>query len=525
MDISKELAGLLLDMKEEQGLYKDYVSPEATRIGARIVELLLPRAEEEKVDYAELLYNQIPREYPHQAVWWYSVLCAIDKKPDVLTEFIRFVNEHSECFSANTLHFLFYQLKSLQFRYSELSGIDVDYELGVFFSKTVEEFRRGVGSDLSYIPIEKRNNNLVLVITEQFIAIQHGPTKTALDRCKILKTAMGKEVLLINTAEVLSQCGAIPFYGVTSGSYDPGKLYEKEQSWKGVNIPYFQCTNNMPSIATLRELLGDIRQLAPCRVVSIGGSGILVNLVNDMIPVVTVGLTPSALEYTCTRYQTLGRAVTAEEQALLERLGQPQDSVVEGIFTSSLKPQEEYVTRTQLNIPEDAFVLSVIGARLDDEVTEEFLAMLEDVLEDGMYVVFVGNFSKYQEKMYKHSKLAAQAKCLGFCRDILSRVELCDLNINPTRRGGGTSSVESLYKGIPVVSVDYGDVAINIGKDFCVSDYAEMKDQIRKYYYNRDYYEEMSRKAKERADLLLDSETEFVRIMKEVDKREQEEMT
>jgi predicted O-linked N-acetylglucosamine transferase (SPINDLY family) len=31
-----------------------------------------------------------------------------------------------------------------------------------------------------------------------------------------------------------------------------------------------------------------------------------------------------------------------------------------------------------------------------------------------------------------------------------------DIYINPTRRGGGTSAVEALSKGIPVITVNYG---------------------------------------------------------------------
>ena len=121
------------------------------------------------------------------------------------------------------------------------------------------------------------------------------------------------------------------------------------------------------------------------------------------------------------------------------------------------------------------------------------------------------------EKLSKFKKIYNN---IGYCDDILSRIENCDLYVNPTRKGGGTSCVEAMYKGLPVVSVNYGDVAVNAGDEFCVSDYEEMKKQIMKYYTDKEYYSKMSTKAKERVKILLDTESEFERIIREVELRE-----
>ena len=68
--------------------------------------------------------------------------------------------------------------------------------------------------------------------------------------------------------------------------------------------------------------------------------------------------------------------------------------------------------------------------------------------------------------------------------------------------------------------MNYGDVAVNAGDEFCVSDYEEMKKQIMKYYTDKEYYSKMSTKAKERVKILLDTESEFERIIREVELRE-----
>ena len=59
-----------------------------------------------------------------------------------------------------------------------------------------------------------------------------------------------------------------------------------------------------------------------------------------------------------------------------------------------------------------------------------------------------------------------------------------------------------------------------MGEDFCVQDYEEMKKEILHYYQDKEYHKEMSEKAKKRAEILLDSDGEFKRILREMDKRE-----
>ena len=82
--------------------------------------------------------------------------------------------------------------------------------------------------------------------------------------------------------------------------------------------------------------------------------------------------------------------------------------------------------------------------------------------------------------------------------------------------------MEAMFLGVPVVTVNYGDVAVNAGEAFCVKDYAEMQKKIRQYYKDKAFYEKMSETAGKRAEVLLDTEKEFVRIMQEMDKREQD---
>lgn len=80
--------------------------------------------------------------------------------------------------------------------------------------------------------------------------------------------------------------------------------------------------------------------------------------------------------------------------------------------------------------------------------------------------------------------------------------------------------VEAMYLGKPVVSIAYGDVALNAGDAFCVENYSRMADRILQYRDDREYYAAMSAQAMERAAVLLDTESAFREIIEEYDRRE-----
>jgi glycosyltransferase involved in cell wall biosynthesis len=137
------------------------------------------------------------------------------------------------------------------------------------------------------------------------------------------------------------------------------------------------------------------------------------------------------------------------------------------------------------------------------------------VVGKNVVVFVIGKYDSYEMNMEKHSDLKEYVYYNGFSGDILSRIELCDLYLNPLRKGGGTSAVEAMYKGKPVVTIAYGDVAGIVGEDFCCADYSEMEKEIKRYASDREYYAIQSQKAKRLSEKYLDSEREFKRIIEE----------
>lgn len=451
-------------------------------------------------------------------VWLYSAMLTLTYDTELMKDFLTYIVKE-EGFTLNVKYFLYYQIKAAIFNHVSMENYDTKLLKWKLLAQVVDGFKKELGDVLMPVPYECRNQDKVFVVTEQILGEMHAPTKIAFDRCKILIEKMNKQVLLINSAEVLSSIGTIPYFGAKYGNYH-NQLLEKEfLEWKGTKILYFQCENNMPNLDALHMLLQMIQNEKPALVVSIGGSSILSNLIDNILPVLTVGLSPSDLEMTMTTCQTLSRKLTLEDLELMKQVGKNSGSVIESIFTSSLQPQAKTVTRKELSLPEKKFLLVVVGYRLDVDIDEAFMNMLVNAMDDDIEVAMIGIFESCGMYMDKMPKLKGKVHCLGLTDDILAWIDTCDLYVNPYRKGGGTSGVEALYQGIPVVTFPYGDVAVNVGEDFWTESYDTMVELIQKYKNDSEFYHRMTVIAKERSDILLDTEGEFCRIIEEFEKR------
>lgn len=506
--IGKCLSGII----DETGLYEDYVSQYLIDKTIELNGYVRTCLAEEVDSICHSLLEKMDKSKTYTTIWIYSFVVSISSNPVFLEDLIKYVIENP-ALKANTCYFLYYQIKRIVFTTPILDTQEIQYWKWKLLYKTFHLFEKELDNAIGKIPLEERNPNMALVIIEQMLSFNHGPTKTALDRCYTLIKGMKKNTLLINTAEMLSTMGEIPFWLTSTANYDEELLEKEYLEWKGCKIPFFQCDNRMPDKNVLNYLVEVLQELKPSIVVTIGGSSIFAGLVNKMVPALTVGLTTSGIEATLADYQILQSQNKEMDYGLLNRMGKNTNSAIEGKFTFSIKQQEEFITREELGVSQNDFVLVLVGARLDYELSEEFLEMLGNLQDIPVKIIVMGILSKNAELQKRYPWFEKKVLYLGMCNDVLSRLELCDVYVNPTRKGGGTSCVEAMYKGLPVVSTTYGDVAGIAGEDFCCKDYVEMETLIRRYYVDKEFYRMQSEKALKIAEEYLDTEREFVRCV------------
>jgi len=472
-----------------------------------------------KALFHERLISAVKAKDAPNIVLCYSYLFKLNLDIDYLVKFLDYLLE-TDAIEFIYLDFIYKQIVAEIFLHSELKNFDVDIRMQRLLEKCVRMAEKGLSADILE-PIDKleRDEDFVLVITSQFVGLSHGPTKSALDRCSILKNELKKKVMLINTAELMQIVGYMPFYAVKTPNYCSELSNLDKYEWRDTYVPFYQCDFGMPRVDIMVELLRFIRKNKPQFVLEIGTGSIFAALVNKIVPVLSDAMVPSQIGYFSTEAVTCAKVFDENDYRYLDTCGIDRNRVIQNSFSWKLKPSVETRTRAEVGIPKEAFCIALVGARLDVELTDEFLDFLENTLCDNYCYMLLGRCVSYESKLEKHPKLKGHTIFPGFVSDTQSYLRLCDVYLNPLRNGGGFSCVEAMISGVPVVTLNYGDVAVAAGSDFCCKDMNDVATTIAKYKENRELYEAMSAKAKERALALQDSEGFFGNAINEFVKR------
>ncbi|MBQ9118796.1 MAG: glycosyltransferase [Lachnospiraceae bacterium] len=396
---------------------------------------------------------------------------------------------NSRLLSVQNREFLCYQLNAHLFRYPEIKKYINTALLDQLYQCVLTALR--AATHLTPVPKEARNPNRVVVMTPNFLSERHAPTHSTLERSYLLKTLGGLDVHIISTTKGTSTTGRLPLYqGYSIANKVDAYTGSHDYVWHGEHFPLCQPEGSINTPAVLQQLLDYVTALAPYYILYVGGRSYVADLLNDYCPVVTVSTVFSTIPSCNTAFAMVGRKVTEEERALHTA------KIIEVPFSFELSEKKRTHTRAELHIPEDAFVMAVVGNRLDSDLTDEFYDLLESV-EHG-FLLLLGDYPGYEQLFSKHSWLAERSAFLGYVDDVIGILECADLFVNPHRLGGGFSVIEAFHAGIPAVSFSYGDVAVAAGAEFCVADSAELLATIRRYQNDPEFYQSQLALARKR---------------------------
>lgn len=421
-------------------------------------------------------------------------------------------------YSEDNLYYVWNQFKRLSLKAMVVKDQESDDLLERIYRKSYDLFLQKVTKRIEKIPEKERDKNCVLVLSIQLLGMNHAPTKTLVERVKWLRH-IGKKVYIINTTEQYLSAGKIPLYDPAIASVEESYRNAHSIVFGEDSFAFMQLSEKMTIERKLRTVLRIIQQIKPYYILSMGTGSMVADLCGQIVPTASMALAFSTLPQTMNPMRILGRTLREGEG---ERYREQGIDVIESRFTFELKPQEKYLTRKALGIPKDAFALVVVGIRLDYEIGEEFLTMLDHVCQKGCYVVFAGKMEHYDQWMESYVSLQKNSSFAGYQDDILALMENVDLYVNPERLGGGFSVIEAFAKGVPGVYLKTGDVYVSGGAEFAVSDYEQMEQEILHYKEDADFYEERSKMARQRAKRMTSSEEAIRDLDGEISRRVRE---
>lgn len=458
----------------------------------------------------EMDYKNPKKEDFYFRIALYSIIMHLSKDANYTNAYINTVMSYDKISDEN-LYFVWNQFKRMSFK----GMVSFDEKTSMLLDKIYDQCYSGftVSSEENFvkIPLKERDKDLVMIFTIQFLDITHAPTRTVIERVKTL-CKLGKKVVIVNTSEQYTFKGYIPMYRAGRGRVLKEYNSVETLMMGSIEARFLQLDGEYSTQHKMEILTSLIKELKPYYILSIGSGSVVADLCGNIVPCASMALVFSTLPKTKNSMKILGRKLRPEEE---KALSNTDSDIIESKFTFELKNQKMKFTRQEFNLPNDKFILVVVGIRLQYEVSDAFMKMIERVCQNNCHVVFAGVMENYNDLKEKYNDMYKNSSFIGYCDDILALMEICDLYVNPDRVGGGFSVIEAFAKGRPGVYLKKGDVYTAGGEDFAVNDFNEMEKQIIKYKDDKEYYNKMSKLAIERAKVMTSS----VEAMADIDRQ------
>lgn len=345
-----------------------------------------------------------------------------------------------------------------------------------------------------YIPYEERNHNLIILETDTLLSDDHAPTRIVLEIYKMLKHQLGYEVYLLvdflrMDTDNMENYWAFPY----RARYLPQQDGEFVREYQGVEVYGYQQVVWEHPLDSVRDSMERIYKRKPEFVWHIGGESVLSDMIANVCPLVSTGCTDgyavseapvlvSYMQVDRERNKSIERYCIPRSQNLL-----PIDFVITMDVVEDFIQGEKRYCHEDIGLPEDGFVIAVVGNRLDMEVTEAFISVMEEIAhrEANVYFLVIGNTKL---RRWNRGILQDRVVHLGFQKDLPGVLSATELFLNPPRQGGGGSALFSACVGVPVVTLPDCDVA-NLGDAFVCDSLEHFPGLVSRYCHDREYYQ------------------------------------
>lgn len=398
---------------------------------------------------------------------------------------------------------IFWTVKHMNFVGKVEFSLDEEINFRRFYQSCVNEIAQQVRLP-DAIPKKERNRNRIVMITSQFLGIEHAPTRNVLDYSRNLQK-MGKEVFIINSVDLFTK-NSLPFYNPIRGNFIEDYNNVQVMDFEGDKYRFYQSKNSMPNLQDIQRIIDLVEEFNPEFIIAVSDGALTADVCSYFTTVVTIpcgGVLPMSAG-TC---WAIPRMELPSDKKIFQAFNVPKEKVFPIQYTFMKKEKETQLSHEDLHLPGDAFILCVVGNRLDIEVNKEFIAQLEQILFEipEAYILFIGGYSSYDKIMQQHSLLKERSSCTGFRSDIQSIYTLCNVYINPPRRGGATSGAEAMLEGLPVITEPYGDVYYQLWLEQSFTTTEEKISFLQRCIKEPDYYLEQREQTKIFGEKLFDT--------------------
>ena len=379
------------------------------------------------------------------------------------------------------------------------------------YMNIVEYVDRNISKPLKVIKkgIEKFD---LIIITNQLLNLSHAPTRETLEYARGFKE-LGYEVLIVVSNEMPHSPNlmmANPFIA----NLDKNNSGRKLISYQDIEFlaEFFVSRLNEHSLKNIIEYL---TSLDPNCILSVGGYSFVAELMGRSAKLINL---PCVTEFCASKFAQInffwyGSEYIANEYKI--RYKTTTQKIECNLVPQYITPTRKIMLNAQQFNLDNAKILGVVvGNRLNDEIDSYFIDFLEFLCNHlEIQFLIIGSLSVVKKEAILKS-LDINVKFIDFYPNLIDIFDFCDLYINPMRVGGGTTAAYAMASGLPVYTINFGDVSKITYHDDCFSSYEEMKEIVG-HVRKRDMNQEKIKKMIKRFEHISDKKS-FITKIKEV---------
>ena len=349
----------------------------------------------------------------------------------------------------------------------------------------------------SYIPYEDRNTKRIIVETNTLLGPNHAPTYIVLELCKSLQMDYGYEIfLVVNRVESMKEGAEQYWYEQIQFNYNSDMENEFLLEYEGAKIRGFQFEWNKECLPSRNAVLDLVDRWKPLCVFHVGAYSYRHDIYKEQTTLISM---PCNAGFIVSEAQALFSYMNDNSEYMKEAVKYIQEQgqfmkSVDNFGNPKVEIKNQY-TKTDFGLPEDAFAACIVGNRLNEEMSDEFIHMLESIGKDKkeLYLAIIGEC----RKDFFSSEFADRVVYLGYQSNLPDVLNVMDLFVNPIRKGGGGGANFSLQVGVPVITVRDCDVHSVVGEAFGCDSLKTMKNDIVRYIEDKDFYDAQVQKSKQ----------------------------
>lgn len=316
-------------------------------------------------------------------------------------------------------------------------------------------------------PIEAPAGRRVAVVAPQILQEKHAPTKAVLELARCLKRHGGHEVLVVDACLLPPRrigWVAAPFVAHTENRgtltrIDDGALLLGSAE---ATLPYDE---------RVRFAVELVDRFSPQVVFSYGDWNLPGDVLARRYPVVHHPSSSGAAMSLADILLYAHRHGPVVEQTHLRHRRQ-RGNYKPYRYIDNRIDETRPLSRQDLNLPEDRVLFALVGNRLPAELSGPFQSGVADLLEQHPMVdlVFVGHaLDEHPDAFVAFcNRFRQRIWNLGYQPNLMGAYTTVDAYLNPFRQGGGQSAYLAMRAGVPVLSLNQGDVAEHLGKEHTV---------------------------------------------------------